>query len=139
MRPKRSDQSVAVYAIIAISGAALVGGIVLLALGRDVPAELWALALGGITGGFGWARGGTYYDPTPEVVPAPEVKPSPVVPLSLSAQDDLLTPDRTATPAVYPLAAFAADPAAPDTWTGYGGPGAADEAELAARRNGGTP
>ncbi len=48
-----------------------------------------------------------------------------------------LTPERPTTPAVYPLS-FAADPAAPDTWTGYGGPGAADEAELAARRNGGT-
>lgn len=70
---KRSDQSVAVYGILILTGIALVGLIALLALGREVPEGLLTgVVLGGITGVLGWARGGTYYDPTPEVVPAPQ-------------------------------------------------------------------
>ena len=99
---KRSDQSIAIYGVLAIALVGLVGYIVLLALGREVPDALLAVVVASaLSGVLGWARGGTYYDPTPEVVPAPVVTdqaetvttaaPKTLMPLSLSAQDDLLT------------------------------------------------
>ena len=90
---KRSDQSIAIYGVLAIGLVGLIGYIVLLALGRDVPDALLAVVVSAcVSGVLGWARGGTYYDPTPEVVPTPvavDVEPAAVLP--------------TSTPAVYPL------------------------------------
>ncbi len=109
MAPKRSDQSIAIYGVLAIAVIGLVGYIVLLGLGREVPDALLAVVVASaISGVLGWARGGTYYDPTPEVVPAPVVADRPAT-VATAAE-----PAPVPTPAVYPLAAFAADPAAPD-------------------------
>ena len=89
---KRSDQSVAIYSLTALAAVALAGAVVLLSLGRGGAPELIAFAGMIGAGVLGWARGGTYYDPTPEVVPTPvvvDVEPAAVLP--------------TSTPAVYPL------------------------------------
>jgi tetrahydromethanopterin S-methyltransferase subunit E len=75
-KPKRSDQSLAVYGVLALAIVGLVGYIVLIALGRDAPDALLTGVVGVALGGvLGWARGGTYYQPDREVVPAPEVLP----------------------------------------------------------------
>lgn len=39
--------------LLIVAAIALIGAIVLAALGKDVPAELWATVLAGITGGAG--------------------------------------------------------------------------------------
>ena len=91
---KRSDQSVAIYGILAVTMVGLVGYIVLLALGREVPTDILGVVVAaGISGVLGWARGGTYYDPTPEKVPAPTVP----APLTLTGPDRGSRAD-TATP-----------------------------------------
>lgn len=98
---KRSDQSLAIYGVLAIGAIGLIGYIVLLALGRDVPDALLAVVVASaLSGVLGWARGGTYYNPTPEVIPAPvvDVEPAPVV-----AEAPAPEPLPIRTPAVYPL------------------------------------
>lgn len=74
---QRSDQSIAIYGILGLTGIALVGLIILLGMGREVPEGLLTgVVLGGMTGVLGWARGGTYYDPSQEKVPSPPTEPS---------------------------------------------------------------
>ena len=81
MKPKRSDQSIAIYGILGVTTVALIGLLVLLGLGREVPeALLTGVVLGGMTGVLGWARGGTYYEPDEERIPAPVVV-EPVAPV----------------------------------------------------------
>lgn len=108
---KRSDQSIAIYGVLAIGLVGLIGYIVLLALGRDVPDALLAVVVSAcVSGVLGWARGGTYYDPAPEVIPAPETAPDETLP-ARTLQESAETPVKQAepeplpirTPAVYPL------------------------------------
>lgn len=101
---KRSDQSVAIYGVILIGWTALVGYVVLAALGKDAPEALLTLVVvAAVSGTLGWARGGTYYDPTPEVIPAP----TPDAPDATDTLADVRAhPAATSprpTPAVYPL------------------------------------
>ena len=72
MTPKRSDQSVAIYGILILTAIGLIGTIALALLDKPVPEVLaTGVVLSGMAGVLGWARGGTYYDPTREVVPSP--------------------------------------------------------------------
>ena len=67
-------------AFVAIGLAALcvVGAVVLVALGKTVPAELWAIAFAALTGGAGIAVPTAVAAPAPAPVPAPAAVP-PVV------------------------------------------------------------
>lgn len=74
-KQQRSDQSLAVYGILTITFVGLVGYILLLALDKEPPSDILGVVVAaGISGVLGWARGGTYYDPTPEKVPAAPVE-----------------------------------------------------------------
>lgn len=89
MKPKRSDQSIAIYGILAVTTVALIGLLVLLGLGREVPeALLTGVVLGGMTGVLGWARGGTYYEPDEERIPSPPVVVEPSVETVLEVAED---------------------------------------------------
>lgn len=80
MKPKRSDQSIAIYGVLTLGAIALIGYVVLLALDKDVPDALLAVVVAGaLSGVLGWARGGTYYEPDVETIPTPEkvVPPGP--------------------------------------------------------------
>lgn len=68
---KRSDQSIAIYGVIALAVVGLIGYIVLIALGKEAPDVLLTGVVGVALGGvLGWARGGTYYEPDSEKIPA---------------------------------------------------------------------
>lgn len=57
---KRSDQSWAIYGVLAVSALALLGYILLTAIGKEPADALLAVVVaGGISGVLGWARGGT--------------------------------------------------------------------------------
>ncbi len=101
---KRSDQSVAIYGVILIGWTALVGYVVLAALGKDAPEALLTLVVvAAVSGTLGWARGGTYYDPTPEVVPTPAAPDAADALADVRAHSTATPPRPTSTPAVYPL------------------------------------
>lgn len=74
MKPARSDQSVAIYGLLAIAAIALIGYVVLLVLDRDAPESLMiSVVLGIVSGVLGWSRGGTYYAPDTETIPTAPV------------------------------------------------------------------
>lgn len=68
---KRSDQALAIYGVLALSVVGLLGYIALAAMGREPDDALLAVVVAsGVGGVLGWARGGTYYQDTPEIVPS---------------------------------------------------------------------
>ena len=107
-KQQRSDQSLAVYGILVLAGVALVGAIVLAAMGKEDAAValisgVVGVALGGV---LGWARGGTYYAPDNEKIPtAPVTQASTVKVIDTFEVKDSIAPSNLPTDAMskYPL------------------------------------
>lgn len=90
---KRSDQSIAVYIAGAVGLAATVGAVVLVSMDRVVPPEIWGVVLASMTGLYGWARGGTYFEETVEKVPAPPVAEQAIaIPVPVSIESPFEVP-----------------------------------------------
>lgn len=87
----RRPDGPAILGLLILAGVLSVGALALIGMGREVPAEVWALVAGAIGAVGGWVGKTITSEPAPDVIPAPtELEPAP-------------RPEPTSTPAVYPL------------------------------------